>query len=344
MRFAGSGDIDDVVAIREWGTTLLLPLRSHSPSHVPFTTSLRLQRTDLASSAQAVEFVHENGLWRARNSSTSATLKQDGIPTREVLLMPGTELVLAGRTFIAESVRWTAMRRFCYRLLGWGEDRLPVIDRALRAIRLASSGRAALVLSGSGDLTRVAHAIHCRTSSAQAPFVVSDPRRVDTPDTVRGPASCPSGPEAFRRAQGGTLCVVINRLPRDFATVLRAIREPESGVRLVACASGPAMLGIAQIEIPPLAIRRPEMPRIVSEYVADAIDILHTRSDCLNSRDLEWIARNATLAANANIVDIEKAALRVVALRMNAGKLAAAARLLGMNAISLDRWLRRRRW
>jgi hypothetical protein len=341
---------DAVIGLREWGTREIYSLRTPRDSRrgSPSNQALQLARADLAIEPNRVELVYEDQSWRVKDWDGIACLKQDGKPTREANLVPGGEITIAGRTLIAESPRYIALRNFCERLLGWSDERMAVVDQALRAVRLASTGRAALVVRGSGDLVLVAHAIHRRILGDLAPFVVSDPRRKRIPATVRSPANEPSGMAAFRQASQGTLCVRVRRLPLDFGEVSHALQMPDTGVQLTVCANGsttrardPLAFGVAQIDIPPLETRRAELPRIVREYIEDAIHVLHAPDDCLTASDVDWIMSSASLANDLAIPDIEKTVLRMVALRLTAD-LAKAARLLGMAPVSLARWLRRR--
>lgn len=335
---------DQVIGLREWGASRLFSLRApqHSREAVTAdTTALQLSRGDLAVMTNRIEIVYESQSWRVKDWSGLSNLKQDGRPTREVSLMPGTEVTIAGRTFIAESPRSIALRNFCSRLLGWNDDRIAVVDHALRAIRLASTGRAPLMLTGSGDLVPTAHAIHRYSLGNRVPFVVSDPRRRNTSATVRSPANCASGVEALQKAYGGSLCVRARRLPRDFAEVLTALREPECPTQLMICYRRTLLPNAAQIDIPSLDLRRADLPRLVSEYIEDATHVLHAPDDCLEQQDIEWILDHAAFGGELTISGIEKAALRAVALKMT-GDLTGAARLLGMARVSLERWIKRR--
>jgi len=351
---------DQVLGVRAWGTSSLVPLRTLRDWRVIPTKQTALQDTGAVSTTalqrvrealatvRGIEVIRHGSSWRIRDVNGDAQLKQDGIPTREASLRPGTEIKLAGQTLITESARSIALRGFCARLLGWSDDRADSVDHALRAIRLAASGRSALVLRGSGDLVPVAHTIHRRTLGERAPFVVSDPRRRRTTRaTVRNAANVELGVEAFRQASQGSLCVRAQRLPADFDDVLRLFREPHSTVRLTVCsdigASGrdPLALAAARIEIPSLELRPGELHRIAQEYVEDAIEALHAPTACLDADTIQWVLGQCSLSTNVTIPDIEKAALRFVALRMT-GDLARAARLLGMARVSLQRWLGRR--
>ncbi len=354
-----SGGDDEVVGLRAWGTNQVVPLcpqsdsqraSSASTSHeetAGTTSALQQAHEALAIAGRGVEVVREGPSWRIRDRDGIAQLRQDGRPTREVSLMPGTELKVAGLTLIAESARSIALRNFCARLLGWSHDRVAVVDQALRSIRLASSGRVALVLRGSGDLVLVARTIHRRTVSDRRPFVVSDPRRRDTAATVRSPANFRLGMDAFFAASHGTLCVRAQRLPPDFDTILRLFRKPTSTVQLMVCArpvvSGldAFALGAEPIEIPSLQTRTHELAQITREYLEDAIDELQAPAACLNSGVIQWIIDRSSVSTDVTIPDIEKAAVRAVALHMT-GDHTRAARLLGMAPVSFWRWMDRR--
>jgi hypothetical protein len=83
------------------------------------------------------------------------------------------------------------------------------------------------------------------------------------------------------------------------------------------------------------------LPRIVDEYVFDAIVELAPppRSLTLGDRDRQWLIEHAAAMSQS---EIEKATLRLVALRSSVNMSHAAARL-GMAPVSLARWAGRRR-
>lgn len=89
--------------------------------------------------------------------------------------------------------------------------------------------------------------------------------------------------------------------------------------------------------MPPLAERTSEIHRIVDEYAADAIAELHARDACLTAGDRRWIIEHPT-----SLAEIEKATMRVVALRMSR-HLSEAAERIGMAPVSLWRWILRRK-
>jgi len=234
------------------------------------------------------------------------------------------------------------LRSFCARILGWAND--PAVDHALRSIELAADHHAALVLLGGTDLVPIARALHRRALGADRPFVVCDPRRRDGKDyeSVRSPVNYGTGVAAFDAAVGGSLCVRSRRLPRDFSSVVARIRAT-SDVQIIVCSDGrddthPYLTLPVPIRVPSLAVRTDELPRIVDEYAIDAVAELRTLRECFTAADRQWVLRNAPLT----LAEIEKATLRLVAIRASRNMSDAAARL-GMAPVSLSRWISRRK-
>jgi hypothetical protein len=94
------------------------------------------------------------------------------------------------------------------------------------------------------------------------------------------------------------------------------------------------------IEVPNIATRASEVPQIVDEYVFDAlVELAPPRDLTLNERDRNWLLEQAV---TSSLAEIEKAALRIVALRCSSNLSQAAARL-GMAPVSLSRWVARRK-
>jgi len=232
------------------------------------------------------------------------------------------------------------LRPFLARLLGWASD--DAIDVALRSIELAANHRAHLVLQGTGDLVPIAQSLHRRVLGVDRPFVVCDPRRSNTRASARAPANLESSVDAFRAASGGSLCVRRRRLPDDFSAIVPRLRRTHDVQYIIVCANvdeavDPLLVLPAPIQVPPLASRTHEVERIVDEYAADAVAELHARDACFTPVDRRWILEHAT-----SLTEIEKATIRVVALRMSR-HLSEAAERLGMAPVSLWRWILRRK-
>jgi hypothetical protein len=240
-----------------------------------------------------------------------------------------------------------ALRAYLGRILGWSDERTQAIEHGIRSIHLSISHRAALVVLGDSDPVAIAHALHCLTIGAERPFVVCDPRRRSSmmPATVRVPTSYKHGTAAVRAAQGGSLCVRRRRAPDDFSSAVGLIRDPSADVQIIICGtahsdSDPFVALPVPIVVPSLSTRASEVPRLVDEYAADATTELGADDACFTNLDRAWTIDHAA----GSLAEIEKATLRLVALRMS-GSLQQAAKRLGMSHVALRQWLRHRgRW
>ena len=234
-----------------------------------------------------------------------------------------------------------ALRGFCARILGWTND--AAIDHAIHSLDLAADHHAALVLLGETDLVPIARALHRRVLGADRPFVVCDPRRRDGADyeSVRSPVNYGTGVAAFDAAVGGSLCVLARRPPRDFSSVVARIRATNE-VQLIVCADGrfdahPFLTLPVPIRVPSLRVRTDELPKIVDEYASDAVAELGVLRGDFTAAARQWVLKNAPLT----LAEIEKATLRLVAIRASRNMNDAAERL-GMARVSLTRWIDRR--
>jgi hypothetical protein len=231
------------------------------------------------------------------------------------------------------------LRAFLARLLGWSDER--AVEHAIRSLETAADQRAALVLCGAGDMVPIAHALHRRALGADRRFITCDPHRGDVAASVRSPANRAGGVAALAAAAGGSLCVRTRRLPRDFPALVGRLRRTDD-VLFIVCiehdSADPLLVRPAPIVVPPLASRTTELDRVIAEYAADAVAELGAPSAGLTYADRAWVRQNAT----TSLGEVEKATLRLVALRASRNVSGAAA-WLRMSAVSLSRWLGRRR-
>lgn len=329
-----------IFQLREWGTE-----RCHTlPSQV-----LRCPLGSAGGCAVRLDDAHvlpvhaqltrERQRWIIRALGDEAELWRDGAPSGAFLLEPGVEIGVGQATLIAEDERWASLRAFCARLLGWDSDRRVVVDRALRSIRMSVTHRAPLVLRGEGDLVPIAQALHRRVLGADQPFVVCDPRRRDGAASVRAAQSCGTVVEALNAAVGGLVCMRAKRLPRDFPTLLAKVSEPGARIQLIVCESrvDTAFPLSTPIEVPSLATRAQDLPRIITEYAQDAVAAFGAPAGIFEPDDHRWVLEYAATSFD----EIEKATLRRIALRSSVNTSRAAA-VLGMAPVSLLRWLGRR--
>src|SRR5262249_54267850 len=155
----------------------------------------------------------ERSGWMLSDLDSTNGTRLDGELRTAFQLEPGIEVGIGRITLIAESRALVALHRFLARLLGFGADGLPALDRALRAVRRAATRRSPLILCGSGDLVPIAHGLHRRALGEGQPFVVCDPRRGRAAASVRAAESYAEGASAMAAAAGGTLCLRAHRLP-----------------------------------------------------------------------------------------------------------------------------------
>jgi hypothetical protein len=227
------------------------------------------------------------------------------------------------------------LRRYLSRLLGWSKT--SAIDNALRSLDLAREHRAQLLLCGAGDLVPIAYALHRRALGPDTPFIVCDPRRGNTRATVRAPANYVDAEAAFAAAAGGSLCVRRRRLPDQFAALTERLRSSHE-VQYI-CLDESSLQWLVRpgpIEVPSLLERPHDIPRIVDEGLLDAVSELPGCAP-LNEQDRAWLVDSAS-----TLSDLEKSIVRLVALR-NSDRVSQAAARLGMTAVSLSRWMDRRR-
>jgi hypothetical protein len=332
-----------VIRLREWGTDTLYALPRSPVQHCLIGTSkacdLRLANRNVA--PRHALLLCERCQWWIRDLGGNG-LRQDGTELAEFALAPGVEICIGGTggvTLIAESTRGIALRGFCARMLGWGADRMSDLDYALRAIRLAAAHRSVLFLSGEGDLIPIAQTLHRHTLSADAPFVICDPRRKSMPASVRLPANHPSGAVALAAAAGGTLCVRSTSLPPDLPA-LSTLYRPDASAQIMVCLASKKhsglLLGSMPIELPSLRGRETEWDTLIDEYVGEACAALAVPTTGPTDDERRWIMQRARTLA-----DIEKAVFRLVTIKHSKSLSKAAARL-GMAPVSLSRWWKRR--
>jgi FHA domain len=334
---------DDVVRLREWGTEIIhrLPQPPWDSAVMGTAETCSLQLVDPSgyTSREHARLDRGPSGWTVRDLGSKNGTRADGARRTEVRLEPGIELGVGGLTLLAESRRFIELRSFVARLLGWTSKQTAMVDFALRSIRLAATRRLPLVLCGPGDLISVAHAIHRHALGNDKPFVVCDPRRREGEASVRSAGNLETGIAAMRRALGGSLCVWSRRLPRDFADVRLALRDPATRVQLIVCAESRRHKPhhVEPIVVPPLSHRPQDITRIIDEYADEAAAAMSAAVH-LTAADRDWILRSSA----SSISEIEKGTRRLLAIRQHDDNIAAAARALGMAPISLARWIGRR--
>lgn len=326
-----------VLRLREWGSERTYPLPAAN-AHDDVEEGHEIRVAGAGVPFPRARLSPEGNWWLETRDSVS--LHADGEPLRSFMLLPGMEICIGTKLLVAETQREIRLRAYCQRLLGWGQERQQAVDHALRSLRLTRTRRGALFLQGAGDLVPIAHGLHRRVLGANTPFVVCDRRRTEGVASVRSPTNVRSAEAAVAAAVGGSVCVRHPRLPRDFAKAQSQLCDPRCDVQLYVCMDERCrditVTGAVPVELPPLKIRQPEIPRIIDEYAKEALAAFNASPECFTTADRIWAHRHAH-----SISEIEKMTSRVVAVR-SSNNTAQAASLLGMAPVSLSRWLARR--
>jgi hypothetical protein len=233
------------------------------------------------------------------------------------------------------------LRELCCRILGWSAEQAGIVDDVMHTLRNAAARGGAVALQGDSDLVPVAFALHRRLLGADRPFVVCDPRRREGAGSVRVPPNRNTGQLALEAAAGGSICIHSNRLPKDFDALAAAFRDRQkTAVMFVCLHSNDRITRVLcnPIVIPPLIRRRAEAARLLNEYLEEAAQLFGARRLELSEQMQQCVFADAS-----SLCELEKVALRLVALR-NTPNVNQAAQRLNMAPVSLNRWVARRRW
>jgi hypothetical protein len=254
----------------------------------------------------------------------------------------GTRLKIPALTGVgdpATMVRRRDVGDFCRRLLGSSGERTALVDDAVDGLFAAVVRGMPIALRGVSDLVPVAYALHRKLFGEERPFVVCDPRRRDSEGSVRVPPSRRTVLSALESATDGSLCLNARRLPADFGRLRDSMRPANPGPTVFVCFQGDDGLRdllCRPLEILPLVARASESDFLIEEALRDAATALGTARLRI-PRHL----RQGLLEDVASFAELEKTAMRLVALASERNLSQAAARLR-MAPVSLSRWLCRR--
>jgi hypothetical protein len=336
---------DDVMRLRQWATERSKVLPASASGELVIGSSmlawLQLDDPQGRVSRRHATLTRSGEKWVMRDAGSKNKFYVDGKRYIELELEPGLEILIGGVTLVAESTRLIALRVFLCRLLGWATERVQIVDQALRSIRNATRHRCALVLCAGDDSASIARTLDRRLFDGERPFVMCDPTRGRVDENVRAPQNYNVGMDALAAAKHGTLCIWNNKLPRDFAVMQAALQDLDARPLLIVCAHQPheaAAFGAAPIAVPHLRERKAELPRIIDEYAIDANLELSLPKARIPNEDRAWVIEHAA----SSLSEIEKATLRLRAIRATDGNMTATAALLGMSRASLKRWVGRR--
>ena len=323
---ADSSFDDEPMQFREWGTAKIYPLPSPYSGERTLGSSpdawLQLQDNHQYVSRNHALLCYVNQRWSIVDTGSKNGLWIDGHRASAAELSSGTEIGLGRVRLIVESPRCISQRDLLSRFLGWSHDRQVVVDRALRMVRGFVMNEMPLWLTGNDDLVAIATRIH-RSFVGDLPFAVAD--LDDTAAIGRARAS----------VRGGTLCLRSEKPLRDLPLVRALMTDHDPVTRLIVCARSAAH--VLPVEVPALATRADELPRIIDAYAREAIARLGAHATSYTDVD------RATIASwpIETLAEVEESALRMVAIR-EFGGVTGAAPHLGLTHSSLSRWLARR--
>jgi hypothetical protein len=275
--------------------------------------------------------------------SSGNSLHNDAVAARENGALRPSEVPLTRHTEGTEDIaaRDRELRDFCRRLLGLPEARSVQIDDAVEGVIRAVSRGLPIALRGSSDLVPVAYALHRRIVGEDRPFVVCDPRRREVEGSVRAPPNRRTVALAVEAAVDGSICLRSRRLPADFDRLCESVRDAAPFPTVFICLHGDDRLRdllCRPLEIPPLAARASESYRLLQEALDEAAAALG-----MARLRIPRQARQGVLEGVASFAELEKTALRIVALASTRNPSQAAV-CLGIAPVSLMRWLHRRPW
>lgn len=276
-----------------------------------------------------------------RTGSSGIQLPNDAIAAREKGAHRPSE---APSTFLTDgtegiTARDRDLRVFCRRLLGSSEARSVEVDDAIDGLISAVARGLPIALRGRSDLVPVAYALHRRIVGADRPFVVCDPRRRRVEGSVRAPPNRRTVALALEAAMDGSICLRSRRLPADFDLLRESRRNAATFPTVFICLHRDDRIRdliSRPLEIPPLAAQALESHRLLQEAMDEAATALGAERIRIPRP-----ARQGILEGAASFAELEKTALRVVALAATPNPSQAAERL-GMALVSLTRWLHRR--
>lgn len=334
---------DEVIRLRLHASDLAFPLPSARGNEILIGTgpecTIRIEDPSNFTSRAHATLEHSERGWRITDRSKNGIFLDD-LQCERFLLAPGHEIGIGRRTtLIAESARTLVLRAALARMIGWAPAHAGEIDRALRMLRLAATGRAIFALCGSQPLMPLAEELHRLALTEQRPFVLCSPRRAG--EAARSTKRVATALEALSCVADGTICIDDARRPRDLVALLDEWRRPTCAAQLVVLAKRARRAAVytpAPVVVPPLSERREEVERLIAEYEAEAVQRLGVAGLELAPVQRTWICERSS----DSLSEIQTATLRLAALR-HAGTVAGAAALLRISHVSMGQWLERRR-
>lgn len=282
--------------------------------------------------------LNRGGRFFLRDLGSKTGTAINGREIRDEHELSADDEITAGEVVVVvESAQSIALARFLARVIGWADDCAPDIDRAARAVRVARSHHAPLVIDAEGDAATVGLGIHRIMLGDERPFITSNPRRGDAKTTPRSFRSFASAVVAMEHARGGSVFASSDHASPDLATACTRFTRPSAAPAFFMVGANAkhwrSFYGTV-ITVSPLAERRAEIPRVIREYAAEAAALLNVPPTVLDETDHSTIRGHAS-----SLREIEKITRYYSAARATSGSMTEAAKLLGVSPTALAEWL-----
>lgn len=323
--------VDEVTQLREWGTDRVVQDLTRTGLRevlIGSSPPCALRIDDSRVSRRHARLARDRAIWWIQDLDSKNGTWIDGVRRTSATLAPGTELTIGPVTVVAESRDFIALRELICRWVGWTIKRRPEVDRALRGVRELATGRLALVLHGDGDLVPIAARLHRELLGPDRKFVVH----------AHGTAIT----HTLAEARGGTVCFSSSRVPPDIEQAAAALRTPMSRTRAIVCSKPAAQASnlalqlepTIRVDLPPLAERKDELPRIIEDYAREFADGWST-APVFDRRDVPALCAYP----HTGLAEIEDSARRLVAMR--GFGVTGGAQRLGITHGALSTWAKR---
>ncbi|NJM90811.1 MAG: FHA domain-containing protein [Myxococcales bacterium] len=334
---------DEIVAFRFWGEGATFYFRAGVGDEWQIGSSsqaqLRIKDADGVISRRHATMKRLANQWQIIDHGSKNGLAVDGVRRDSATLDPGSVVALGSVRLVAMSCRLMALREFLLRIMG--RDAEAQVDETLQDIRIARARRDPLVLRGPGNLVELARQLAALLLEKGAPFALYDTCRdpVREGDVRRWP-NATSLRAAIEEGRRGAVCVRSRQLPAGFVAEMLALRmSPGTAPLVIVCDVGVMALDGFRMA-PPIAVQsfehRPddELAALVAASLAEVAREWSTDAS-LSPEEYRWIL------ANAETVDEVATCVRRLLARRSSRSTMAAARLLGIAAVSLRRWFKR---
>ncbi len=235
-------------------------------------------------------------------------------------IVPGTWFALGGLELVAFSHESQQQRTVLGRYLGYGEAAQHAIDRLYYGI---TRDRHLALIGPDGAcraLARVIHELRGELGASRLPAAHVDRSVRVAPNLAT--ASAADQLSALQASGGRTFVIEASHLPRDPSAFLQMIaaRTFDNRLLLLAYSDPAAMLGsslrneVIAIDVPGIAKRAAELPRLIQETIAEESSRLQAPGAVLLADDVGRLHR---VKWSKDLLEIEECVSRLIACRLH---------------------------